>query len=389
MSRVRKIFVTATLLGGFVACASVQGQTLIYALSYADTPASLHARFPTGALGASTADKLAMLRRFRKTEIYSYSPANGERKLLYSDEGLNLEIEPTGPIVGSDAAYVVGLIREWRTTPTPGAYADPAALYEIHFDGTQHWRRLAEMQPNQAPAVLNLQGNKAAIESTLKDQYVISIYEVPAWKLLSRWELGQLTRIHCPDCLPMSFGWLSGDRLFFDLNLGDEDSIDEKHHNVPGVYVVSEMGDDLGGFSAKLAPGEVGKPSPPGAAGQRFLAELASGDYLFEQCRETSRSRGARPECFLVVSGANSAKERRFPIHPRFPAYTRFAPSGKFIAFVEDRTTPQYRSERHVWVMDLESGKETEVYVAAPPAPPTALEPNVTVSILGWAEAQR
>jgi hypothetical protein len=388
MFRRPTIFLVAALSAGFLACAEAQAQTLIYALSYANTPADLHSRFPTGALGASTADKLAMLRRFRKTEIYSYSTANGERKLLFSDEGSNFEIEPTGPVLGQDTAYVVGVMREWRTGPTPGAYSDPSALYEIHLDRSKRWRKLEQTQPNQTPAVPNLQGNKAAIESTLNDQYVISVYEVPAWKLLSRWELGQLTRKYCPDCLPMSFGWLSGDRLFFDLDLGDEDSIDEKHHNVPGVYVMSVKGEDLGSFSPRIPKTDANSPSLPEGAGQRLLAELANRDYLFEQCRTSSQSH-ARPECFLVVSGADSAKERRFPIHPRFPASTRVAPSGKFIAFFEDRTTPQYRSERHVWVMELQSGKETEVYVAAPPGPPTALEPNIIVSILGWAEEKR
>ena len=384
----RNVFLTAALLAGIFGCASTQGQALIYALSYADTPASLHARFPTGALGASTADRLAMLRRFRKTEIYSYSPANGARKMLFSDEALNLEIQPTGPVFGSSAAYVVGVVREWRTAPTPGAYSDPAALYEIALDGSKRWRRLEEIQPNQAPAVLNMRGNKAAVESTLKDQYVISIYEVPAWKLVSRWELARLTRKHCPDCLPMSFGWLSGDKLFFDLDLGDEDSIDEKHHNVPGIYVASESGEDLSSFPPKIPKSGANTPAVAPGTGRRFLAELANGDYLFEEWRAIEQSHGTRPECFLVVSGTNSAKPRRFPIHPRFPAGTQVAPSGKFIAFVEDRTTPDYRTERRVWMMDLESGKETQVYAAPPPGLPTALDPNVTVSILGWSEIE-
>src|SRR5215510_10391126 len=220
MGHLRSIFlVTVALLGG----ARAHGQTLVYALSYTDTQASFHARFPTGVLGASAADKLAMLRRFRKTEIYGYSMASGERKLLYSDEGSELEIAPTGPIVGIDRAYVVGVKREWRTKPTPGAYADPAALYEIQLDGTKQFQRLEEVQPNQSPAVLNSQGTKAVLQSTRDDQYVISVYQVPAWKLLRRWELSRLTQKHCPDCLPMSFGWLSSDKLFVDLDLGDED----------------------------------------------------------------------------------------------------------------------------------------------------------------------
>src|SRR5215470_19164653 len=143
----RLLRITVVALLALLAGAQIRGQSLIYALSYTDTRASFHARFPTGALRASISDKLAMLRRLRKTDIYSYSPATGERKLLFSDEGSNFEITPTGPVVGGDSAIVVGVMREWRTSPTAGAFADSAALYEIHLGEAKPVRRLQDILP--------------------------------------------------------------------------------------------------------------------------------------------------------------------------------------------------------------------------------------------------
>jgi hypothetical protein len=88
-----------------------RAQTLIYSVSYAETRTSFHARYPNGAFRASTNEKLAMLRSFRKTEIYSVSMIDGTRSLLFSDEGMNLDIKPTGPIYGTDKALVTGVRR--------------------------------------------------------------------------------------------------------------------------------------------------------------------------------------------------------------------------------------------------------------------------------------
>jgi hypothetical protein len=64
----------------------LSAEDLLYAVSLAETPRSLHARFPRGVLGAPINDRLAMLRQLRKTEIYSISITDGKRSLLFSDE---------------------------------------------------------------------------------------------------------------------------------------------------------------------------------------------------------------------------------------------------------------------------------------------------------------
>src|SRR5579872_3187307 len=232
MRNVMKLRVNLLIASSLLLCAQGRAQTLIYALSYAETPASLHARFPRGVMGASINDKLAMVRGFRKTEIYSVSMNDGKRSLLFSDEGMNLEIRPTGATLGANKTYATGIMREWRNTPTPGVYSEPPAIYEVSLDGSNGFRRLFEIQANQSPALMNPQSKKVVFGGYVSnDKYVVSIYDVPTGKLLRCWEF---TQTRCPDCVPASYGWLAdGNRLFFNLDLGDAD---EGIQGVPGTY---------------------------------------------------------------------------------------------------------------------------------------------------------
>lgn len=193
---------TSLLIGSaLLLCSQAQAQTLIYSLSYSETRTSLNTRSPNGAIGASINDRLTRLRNYRKTEIYSVSMIDGKRSLLFSDEGMNLEIRPTGPISGADKAYVTGVVREWRATPNPGAYAEPPAVYEISLDGSKRFRKLFETEPNQGPLLLNPAGTKAMFEAFVNGKYTTSIYSVPAWNLLHSWELTKLTALIVSLCL--------------------------------------------------------------------------------------------------------------------------------------------------------------------------------------------
>jgi hypothetical protein len=55
------------------------------------------------------------------------------------------------------------------------------------------------------------------------------------------------------------------------------------------------------------------------------------------------------------------------------------------VAYVEERRlAPNFQPEPHLWGQDLQSGEEKELFVAPPPNPPTSLEPNVVLTVLGW-----
>ena len=384
MQRLKTVALIALTYLTLGICASAQ--KLVYSLSYADTQAGRYARYPNGVLGATQHAKLAMLRGLVKSDIYSVSLVDGQRSLLFSDEGMDLEISPTGGTVGASKAYANAVEREWRTGPTPGAYADPAAIYELNLDGSNLFRRFIQKQENQSAIFLNRQETKAAIQTFADGKYVMSIYEFPSWNLLHRWDLTRQTAIHCPACMPLSFGWLGdGKRLFFNLDIVDDDGEDQSPRDVPGVYLASEEGNDLGSI-----PPLEGLLSLPGFSRPNYLirnlvAQLPDGSYMFQDYALRQGTPRANPEAFLVVYNPESKQQKQFPFRPRIrPSAWPLSPSGKYLAFIEDRLTQNYRTESHVWVLDLESGEEKEVVKTPAPNPPTSLEPNVTVTVLGW-----
>jgi hypothetical protein len=370
-------------------CATAQGQSLIYSLSYSETRASFHARYPNGALGASVNEKLAMLRQNRKTEIYSVSMPDRKRSLLFSDEGMNLEISPVSSVASIGKLYVTGVFREWRTGQSPGAYEDARALYEIGLDGSKQFRRLLDSPPNQGPVLLSPQGTKALIEAFVDGKYVIWVYGIPGWNQLYKWEVGKLTKAHCPDCLPLSFGWLADNtRLFFNLELGDDDSIDESNHNVPGIYLTSEDGTDLGSISPEeTGHFELSGYIHPNSVDRLLIAQLPDGRYVFQDYAARQGHPG-QLEPFLVISGAESKTQKQFPLKAPAGSWS-LSPSGKYVAYIEEHQLQNYQSERQLWVKDLDSGEEKELLVVPPPNPPASPEPNLTLTVLGWVETPR
>lgn len=363
-----------------------QAQKLVYALSYTYTQAGFHVRYPTGALGATQHEKLAMLRGLAKSEIYFVSPSDGQRSLLFSDQDMDLEISPMGGVVGANKAYVNAVEREWRNAPTPGAYANPAAIYEVNLDGSRLFRRLIPKQENQSPIRVNRQETEAAIQTFVDGKYVISTYEFPSWNLSHRWDLTKLTAIHCPACMPLSFGWLAdGKRLFFYLDLVDDDGEDPSPKDVPGLYLSSEEGNDLGAIPPVKGTVDLPGFAPANYLTQDLVGQLSERSYLFQGYASRQGAATGNFEPFLVIYDSDSRHQKQFPLRPRIrPGSYSFSPSGKYLAFVEDRMTPGYRTENHLWIIDLESGEEKELLKTPAPNPPTSVEPNVAVTVLGW-----
>jgi hypothetical protein len=373
--KLRAILFVAVSLGF---CTSARAQTLVFALSYADTPASFHARFPNGALGASHSDDLAMLRNLRKTEIYSLNLADGKHTLLFSDEGMTFEIRPTGMALSSGKAFVAGVEREWRTAPSPGVIETPQAIYEITLDGSNHFRRLFETKQNQLPIFLNPQGTRAAFAVDVNGQEAISIYSVPEWKPLHTFELAKILEPHCPVCSLASYGWLAdGTRLFFNVGIVDDDDEKSDHPNIPGTYIASEEGSDLGVLSPEMVQLPPAPNVRPDFITRHFLTQLPDGAFLFEDS-------SARTSELLVISDAKSKAQRQFPqTEPIRGAY--LSSSGQYLAYlVSRRQTPKWQWETHMLVKDLQSGQEKDLLTVPPQNPPSSPEPSVVLNLVGW-----
>jgi hypothetical protein len=384
--RSTRFVVAALLISAWIAHA----QSIIYAVSYRDTAASLRAR-GTSILGATNEQKVAMTRGLRKTEIYSGSLADGKKSLLFSDEGLGLELTPLvepGHPLAPGKAYMAGVEREWRAGPSPGVFSSPSAYYEISLDGSRRFRKLFGRQQNSTQLMVSWAGTRAACSGYGNDKYVVSVYDLPSAKLLYTWEMTPLLNAHCPDCLPLRQGWLAdGERLFVRLDLGDEDSISPEAKNEPGIYVTSGDGKDLGRL-----PSPKGRHDVPGYKSVNSLLPFLSGQsrdgkFFFQDfaLKVGPQKPPIHYDSILLVTDSNLQALKQLPLqHSPGVSGIQISPTGRHIAFIEDRIV-NYRTERHLWSKDLESGEEREWLVIPPPAVGSP-EPEASLSLLGIQE---
>jgi hypothetical protein len=384
--RSTRFVVAALLISAWIAHA----QSIIYTISYRDTAASLRARGTT-ILGATNEQKVAMTRSLRKTEIYSGSLADGKKTLQFSDEGLGLELTPfaePGHPLGLGKAYIAGVEREWRTGPSPGVFASTPAYYEISLDGSRRFRKLFERQENSKQLMVNWAGTRAAYRGYVGDKYIMAVFELTSAKLLHSWELTPLLKAHCPDCLPMHQGWLAdGDRFFVRVDLGDEDSISPHAKNEPGIYLTSGDGKNLGPL-----PSPNGRHEVPGYKSVNsmlpFLAgQSRDGRFFFQDfaVKVGPQKPPIHYDSILLVTDSKLQALKQFPLqHSPGVSGIQISASGRYIAFIEDRIV-NYRTERHLWSKDLESGEEREWLVIPPPAVGSP-EPEASLTLLGIQE---
>jgi hypothetical protein len=366
-------------------CPQARTQTVVYSLTYGETRASFHAHFANVSPfpgGRTDDENLSMLRGARKTEIYSLSLATGKSTLLFSDEGPHFEIRGMGALASSGKAYYLGVWRERRTTPSPMVTAEEG-IYEVSLDSSNHFRKIAEAQPNQPPAVLNRQCTKAAFE-TYNDKYVVSIYSVPGWKLLHTWDLNALFKAYCAACTPVTYGWLAdGKRLYFEITEVGDDEDATSPANRPGTYLVSEEGADLGGVSPQTGAVPYEGYIQANYIEPHFLGQLPGGENLFEGHAIKKGGPAANPLPYLVIAGSDPKAQKEFAM--KFTVSRAVpSPSGQYLAFIEDRHTLDYRTELHLWIKNLATGEDKEVFSTPPPNPPDSPEPNVTLGLLGW-----
>ena len=377
---------TMLLLGCLlVLCPRARSQRLVYSLTYVDTPASRRARFanvsPVPGF-RSKQQELALERITWKTDIYSVSVASGKRVQLFSDEHSNLELKGGGVVSPAGKAYMAGTWREWMAKPYPG-FQSEQGVYEISLDGSGHVHRVLGLRQNQSTTLMSPQSNKAALEIFTGREWRIFIYSVPQWQLLDEWSLSPLIKSHCPDCDPLSYGWLAdGERIYVELGLVGEESAD--HPNVGNTtYILSQTGANLGPVppvaSALDLPGYVPLPG----TGPECVGHLPDGSWVCEEFAGPKGGPFSNSKPYLVIFNPRSKSRKQFPLKSNI-GLAVISPTGRYLSFVREHVAPDYRSEEQLWVMDLESGAEKEIYSTSPTQGPTSTEPNVSLRLLGW-----
>lgn len=394
-------FVWPLLISLSLFAPAAHGQKLVYMVSYTNTPASFRAQFPTGVFGATPEQRVAMVRQRLRTEIWAVSVRDGKREQLFSDGGVNFEIIPLvdmGALVNGarNVAYVRAIDHAREAPPkraTQESYEPLSAIYEAALDGSNRFRRLFDTTPNMMSVMINAAGTRAAL-SGWEDNgagYFLYVYELPSGKLLARTDIKKILQAHCAACVPEVAGWLAdGKRLFFTMEEGDaDDAPGPGAPFMPGNYMISAEGGDLGSFPAHA--GEVNLPdySRDLSIAPYLIGQAENGNYVFhDQARQKVPVPKERiePPGFLVITGADFKIQKQIALGRADASEFELSPDGSLLAFAEDRQLPGYKAQRHLWIRNLQTGEEKEVLAVPLANPPTSPNPNVTATILGWLE---
>ena len=340
-----------------------------------------------------------MARQTLKTEIWSVSVKDGKRERLFSDGGMNFGIIPNAdmgaPVNGARSVAYVRAIDQGSESPpkraTQGSYEPPSGIYEVALDGSNSFRRLFDATQSMSPAMVNAAGTRAAF-SGWEDNgkvYFLDVYELPSGKLLARTNIRKILQAHCAGCVPGGGGWLArGKRLFFTVQEGDaDDNSVPGAEFTPGNYLISAQGDDLGRFPAHA--GEVNLPdyTRDASIAPYLIGQAENGNYVFHDYARPKSAVPKTPEPpgFLVITGVDFKIQKQILLRAGVSEF-ELSPDRSLLAFVEDRQLPGYKTQRHLWMRDLQTGEEKELFTAPPPNLPNSPDPNVTVTILGWLE---
>ena len=358
--------------------------SLIYAVTYPWTSTTR----PTGlGHGVPPEQKIVSVRNSWKTEVYSISIETGRRTLLFSDAGPNFEIlAPNIMALHADKAYARGVERYWSTGPAVGVFSHPEAIYELTLDGSNRFRKLFEIDAKNPASELFLNPDGSELAS-IGDSvgYMVSTHAVSSGALLHSWNAMPLFQKHCPDCLPVSHGWLAdGKGLFFTLEIGDLDGDSPAPNDAVGTYLLTEEGKDAGSIPAlEGMPNVAGfRRDPEGAPW--LLGQSPQGVYIFWDFGFEPESHSPPPaqaQSFAVLADRDGHTIRALRIRASGPPM-RLSASGRFLAYLERRTLKNYQSDYHLWIKDLRDGTEKELSWPLAASSPPGLGSN----IIGWDE---
>jgi hypothetical protein len=188
--------------------------------------------------------------RIAKTEIFAVDVRTGNRRLVFSDAGLDWLLLPAYPGGGERQTMVAAGGRIFarglpRKSYSGGWPTFPAALYELKIDGSNQGRRIFDIEGNieTGSNFRSLFADPAAARVgylTYEDgKLCLYLRETSRGALLRRVDLSRITL----DCLVTNIGFLPyGQQIVFTLDTGDEDSTSKASFGRVGSYVMKTDG---------------------------------------------------------------------------------------------------------------------------------------------------
>jgi hypothetical protein len=323
------------------------GQVLLYSLSTGDpTPSP----------------------RIAKTEVFAVDVQTGNRRVVFSDAGLDWLLLPAYPGGGERQTMVAAGSRVFarglpRNSYRGGWPTFPAALYELKIDGSNQGRKIFDIEGNLETGsnFRNLfaepSGARIGYLNYENGKLYLYLRETSQGALLRRIDLSQITL----DCLVTNIGFHpDGQRIFFMLDSGDVDSTSKASYGRVGTYLMKTDG-SLPVRTERSA---------------NLIAPLSGGRNLYG---------GPPPSSFLYVIDP-AVKSRRNYATSATGVLDFYIPSpdARMVAFIEEQRAykPVATISLAIRWVDLGSGREHGL-------PPVSTKPVVLpwLNLIGWLPA--
>ena len=315
--------------------------------------------------------------RIAKTEIFAVDAQTGNRRLVFSDAGLDWLLLPAYPGGGERQTIVASGVASGvatggrvfarglpRNSYRGGWPTFPAALYELKIDGSNQGHKIFDIEGNLETGsnFRNLfadpSGARIGYLNYENGKLYLYLRETSQGALLRRTDLSRITL----DCLVTNIGFHpDGRRIFFMLDTGDVDSTSKASYGRVGTYLMKTDG------------------SPPVRTERsaNLIAPLSGGRNLYA---------GPPPLSFVYVVDP-AAKSRRNYATSATGVLDFFHPSAdaRMVAFLEEQRAYQPVATISLvirWI-DLGSGREQSL-------PPVSTRPVVLpwVNLIGWLPAK-
>lgn len=283
-----------------------------------------------------------------KTEIAAVDPVSARKQTLFLDEKAAILLPQHlyvlhFPVAGGNKIFARALPKNREGRAAGGS----AGLYELSADGSNSFRRIAPASEKTSftDVFVNSSGALAGSTGWVKQRQYIFVNDTGSGELLHEIPVGGVFL----DCHASSIGWLPGsDRIFFTLEVGDEDGTSEESYGRAGSYIMDVADGKATRLPDWTMPGD-SHPSHPA----RMLGILPSGDFLYYRHKALFAASPAG------TGGVKPATIDFGPIGemPAYGASLTISPSGRYIAAVKALLSSR-DSVHNIYLKDLETGQE-------------------------------
>jgi hypothetical protein len=323
-----------------------------------------------------------------KTEIFAIDPETGGKRLIFSDGNATFMLVPTsggrgGIVAGGGRIFAVAVDRQ---SVANGPHSAPA-IYELSIDGSNKARKVFDID-NFGNLFVNSSGAKVGYMPGDSTDTHLVIRDTAAGRALRDTEIFSRT---IDAEAAGAFGWTPDDRrIFFGLSggLDDDEALWTTSNSPTGTYVMNADA----GTPQRLAPeaalhAKVSgmRPSPDIPA--HLIGILPDGGYLLTDSQYNPT--GNNGAMYLYSLDLAKKTQRIIPLQvDGGPTSFHLSPANtRLVMTVDARISGPQSPVRttgnvDVWVLDLESGKQTKLFSFTNTDPMGTRVP--WINVIGW-----